>query len=157
HDTERRIGDLSNTGIRFFGMGVSGGEEGALWGPSLMPGGDEPSYDHLAPILKAIAAKMPDDGPCVAYIGSKGSGHFGKMGENGSEYGDMQLIAEAYDLLKNVGGLSNKQLKEVFNDWNNGELKSFLIELTANIIDFPDPDGSGKPLVEMILDKAGQK
>lgn len=156
-DTERRVAALSGTGIKFFGMGVSGGEEGALWGPSLMPGGDRESYQHLEPILKKIAAKTPDDGPCVTYIGSKGSGHFVKMVHNGIEYGDMQLIAEAYDLLKNIAGLNNQQLKEVFTDWNNGDLKSFLIEITAKVIDFADPDGSGKPLVELILDKAGQK
>jgi 6-phosphogluconate dehydrogenase len=156
-DTERRIQELSGTGIRFFGMGVSGGEEGALWGPSLMPGGDEESYKHLEPIFKKIAAKTPDDGPCVTYIGSKGAGHFVKMVHNGIEYGDMQLIAEAYDLLKNVAGLNNTQLKEVFTEWNNGELKSFLIEITARVIDFPDPDGPNRFLVDMILDKAGQK
>src|SRR5436190_5254224 len=129
-DTERRIAELSGTGIKFFGMGVSGGEEGALWGPSLMPGGDEESYKHLEPILKKIAAKTDDDGPCVTYIGSRGSGHFVKMVHNGIEYGDMQLIAEAYDLLKNVAGLNNRQLKDVFTEWNNSELKSFLIEIT---------------------------
>jgi 6-phosphogluconate dehydrogenase len=155
-DTERRVRELSNTGIRFFGMGVSGGEEGALWGPSLMPGGDEDSYKHLEPILTKVAAKT-EDGPCVTYIGSKGSGHFVKMVHNGIEYGDMQLIAEAYDLLKNVAGLDNKRLKQVFEQWNEGELKSFLIEITSQVIDFADPSGSGKPLVEMILDKAGQK
>jgi 6-phosphogluconate dehydrogenase len=156
-DTERRAGELAGTGIKFFGMGVSGGEEGALWGPSIMPGGDEESYKHLEPILKKIAAKTPDDGPCVTYIGSKGSGHYVKMVHNGIEYGDMQLIAEAYDLLKNVAGLNNRQLKEVFTEWNGGELKSFLIEITARVIDFPDPDGPSRSLVDMILDKAGQK
>jgi len=157
-DTERRSKELAPTGIKFFGMGVSGGEEGALWGPSLMPGGDEQSYKHLEPILKKIAAKPEDgDGACVTYIGSGGAGHFVKMVHNGIEYGDMQLIAEAYDLLKNVGGLDNKQMKEVFLSWNNGVLKSFLIEITAKVIDFMDPNGTGKYLVEMILDKAGQK
>jgi 6-phosphogluconate dehydrogenase len=156
-DTERRVKELAGTGIKFFGMGVSGGEEGALWGPSLMPGGDEESYKHLEPILKKIAAKTPDDGPCVTYIGSKGAGHFVKMVHNGIEYGDMQLIAEAYDLLKNVAGLDNHQLKKVFTDWNGLELKSFLIEITARVIDFPDPDSSSRSLVDMILDKAGQK
>ncbi|HEV8608072.1 MAG TPA: NADP-dependent phosphogluconate dehydrogenase [Tepidisphaeraceae bacterium] len=156
-DTERRVQELSGTGIKFFGMGVSGGEEGALWGPSLMPGGDRDAYQHLEPILTKIAAKS-DSGPCVTYIGSKGSGHFVKMVHNGIEYGDMQLIAEAYDLLKNVAGLNNSQLRNVFNEWNSGDdLKSFLIEITARVIDFADPDGSGKPLVEMILDKAGAK
>jgi len=156
-DTERRLTELAGTGIKFFGMGVSGGEEGALWGPSLMPGGDEESYKHLEPILKKIAAKTPDDGPCVTYLGSKGSGHFVKMVHNGIEYGDMQLIAEAYDLLKNVAGLNNHQLKEVFTEWNGGELKSFLIEITARVIDFPDPDSPTRDLIDMILDKAGQK
>ncbi len=156
-DTERRIQELSGTGIKFFGMGVSGGEEGALWGPSLMPGGDEDSYKHLEPILKKVAAKTDDDGPCVTYIGSKGSGHFVKMVHNGIEYGDMQLIAEAYDLLKNVGGLDNHQLKKVFTDWNAGDLQSFLIEITAKVIDFADPDDASRSLVDMILDKAGQK
>ena len=157
-DTERRSKELAPTGIKFFGMGVSGGEEGALWGPSLMPGGDEQSYKHLEPILKKVAAKPEDgDGACVAYIGSGGAGHFVKMVHNGIEYGDMQLIAEAYDLLKNVGGLDNSQIKDVFLSWNNGVLKSFLIEITSKVIDFMDPNGTGKYLVEMILDKAGQK
>src|SRR5207248_10870888 len=131
HDTERRVNELSGTGIKFFGMGVSGGEEGALWGPSLMPGGDQEAYRHLEPIFSKVAAKTPDDGPCVTYIGSKGSGHFVKMVHNGIEYGDMQLIAEAYDILKNIGGLSNKQLKDVFVEWNLSERKSFLVELTT--------------------------
>ncbi len=157
HDTERRVAALAGTGIKFFGMGVSGGEEGALWGPSIMPGGDMEAYRHLEPILQKIAAKTPDDGPCVTYCGSKGAGHFVKMVHNGIEYGDMQLIAEAYDLLKNVAGLSNRQLKDVFTEWNGGELKSFLIEITAKVIDVADPDGSGNSLVDVILDKAGQK
>ncbi len=157
-DTERRFRELAPTGIKFFGMGVSGGEEGALWGPSLMPGGDLESYKHLEPILKKVAAKPDDgDGACVTYIGSGGAGHFVKMVHNGIEYGDMQLIAEAYDLLKNVCGLDNKQIKEVFLQWNRGVLKSFLIEITAKVIDFMDPRGTGKYLVELILDKAGQK
>ena len=156
-DTERRVTELAGTGIKFFGMGVSGGEEGALWGPSIMPGGDQEAYKHLEPILKKIAAKTPDDGPCVTYVGAKGAGHFVKMVHNGIEYGDMQLIAEAYDLMKNVGGLNNKQLKDVFLEWNQGELKSFLIEITTLVIDFPDPDNSSRSLVDMILDKAGQK
>jgi len=157
-DTERRFRDLAPTGIKFFGMGVSGGEEGALWGPSLMPGGDPESYKILEPILKKIAAKPEDgDGACVTYIGSGGAGHFVKMVHNGIEYGDMQLIAEAYDLLKNVAGLNNHQIKDTFLGWNNGVLKSFLIEITAKVIDFMDPKGTGKFLVDMILDKAGQK
>jgi 6-phosphogluconate dehydrogenase len=157
-DTEKRYKDLAPTGIKFFGMGVSGGEEGALWGPSMMPGGDPDSYKHLEPILKKVAAKPEDgDGACVTYIGSGGSGHFVKMVHNGIEYGDMQLIAEAYDLMKNIGGMDNKQIKEKFLEWNGGVLKSFLIEITAKVIDVMDPKGTGKYLVEMILDKAGQK
>jgi 6-phosphogluconate dehydrogenase len=158
-DTERRVAELdaSGTGIKFFGMGVSGGEEGALWGPSLMPGGDPESYKYLEPVLTKIAAKTPDDGACVTYIGNKGSGHFVKMTHNGIEYGDMQLIAEAYDLLKNVAGLNNKQLKEVFEEWNKSELQSFLIEITAKVIDFPDPKNPSVPLVESIRDVVGMK
>jgi 6-phosphogluconate dehydrogenase len=156
-DTERRVATLAPTGIRFFGMGVSGGEEGALWGPSLMPGGDPESYRHLEPILTKIAAKS-DSGPCVTYVGHKGAGHFVKMVHNGIEYGDMQLISEAYDLLKTIAGLDNAKLQQVFTEWNTGDdLKSFLIEITARVINFADPDGTSKPLVEVILDKAGAK
>jgi len=159
YDTERRAKALEaeGTGIRFFGMGVSGGEEGALWGPSLMPGGDKESYNRLKPVLEKIAAKAPSDKvPCVTYCGSGGAGHFVKMVHNGIEYGDMQLIAEAYDLLKNVGGLNNTQMKEVFTEWNTGELQSFLIEVTMKVIDFKDPKGSGS-LVENIRDVVGMK
>jgi 6-phosphogluconate dehydrogenase len=157
-DTERRVAKLaaSGTGVHFFGMGVSGGEEGALWGPSLMPGGDEESYKHLEPVLTKISAKS-DSGPCVTYIGSKGSGHFVKMTHNGIEYGDMQLIAEAYDLLKNIGGLSNKEIKDVLVEWNNSELQSFLIEITAKVVDFPDPKNPSQPLVSAIRDVVGMK
>src|SRR3954469_15957783 len=157
-DTERRAAALKPTGIKFFGMGVSGGEEGALWGPSMMPGGDRDSYNHLRPILEKVAAKAPSDGvPCVTYCGDGGAGHFVKMVHNGIEYGDMQLIAEAYDLLKNVGGLDNAQLLDVFNDWNNSELKSFLIEVAEKVIDFPDPQNPNQPLVEQIRDVVGMK
>ncbi len=157
-DTERRELELRPTGIKFFGMGVSGGEEGALWGPSLMPGGDRESYEHLRPILEKIAAKAPSDGkPCVTYCGDRGAGHFVKMVHNGIEYGDMELIAEAYDLLKNVGGLNNKQLKEVFEEWNRSELQSFLIEITQKVINFPDPQNPKVPLVEQIRDVVGMK
>jgi 6-phosphogluconate dehydrogenase len=156
-DTERRVAALAPTGIKFFGMGVSGGEEGALWGPSLMPGGDKESYQHLAPILTKVAAKAYDNSPCVTYCGSGGAGHFVKMVHNGIEYGDMQLIAEAYDILKNVAGLSNAQLQQTFEEWNKSELKSFLIEITCKVINFMDPSGSGKPLVDVILDKVGMK
>ena len=158
-DTQRRTRELEGTGIKFFGMGVSGGEEGALWGPSIMPGGDTEAYAHLKPILTKIAAKAPDDGyPCADYMGKGGAGHFVKMVHNGIEYGDMQLIAEAYSLLKHIGGLDNGRLKDVFEDWNRGDdLKSFLIEITAKVINFSDATTNGKPLVELILDKAGAK
>ncbi len=155
-DTDRRVAALEPSGIRFFGMGVSGGEEGALWGPSLMPGGDEKTYRHLEPILTKIAAKS-DSGPCVTYVGTKSSGHFVKMVHNGIEYGDMQLIAEAYDLMRHGLGLSTAELADTFAEWNEGELKSFLIEITAKIVDFPDDRGGRKPLVDQILDRAGQK
>ncbi|HEY9620404.1 MAG TPA: NADP-dependent phosphogluconate dehydrogenase [Crinalium sp.] len=155
-DTERRVKDLESTGLRFIGMGVSGGEEGALNGPSLMPGGTEAAYREIEPIVTKIAAQV-DDGPCVTYIGPGGSGHYVKMVHNGIEYGDMQLIAEAYDLLKNVAGLDHRQLHEVFAEWNTtDELNSFLIEITADIFRKLDPD-TNKPLVELILDSAGQK
>ncbi|AFZ02690.1 NADP-dependent phosphogluconate dehydrogenase [Calothrix sp. PCC 6303] len=155
-DTDRRTKELEPTGLRYIGMGVSGGEEGALNGPSLMPGGTESSYEFLSPILTKIAAQV-DDGPCVTYIGPGGSGHYVKMVHNGIEYGDMQLIAEAYDLLKNVAGLDHTQLHQVFTEWNTtDELNSFLIEITANIFPYIDPD-TKKPLVELIVDAAGQK
>ena len=157
-DTERRVDYLKPTGIKFFGMGVSGGEEGALWGPSIMPGGDRESYEHVRPILEKIAAKAPSDNvPCVTYCGDGGAGHFVKMVHNGIEYGDMQLIAEAYDLLKNLGGLNNTQLKEVFADWNKGELQSFLIDITEKVINFPDPQNPKQALVEQIRDVVGMK
>jgi 6-phosphogluconate dehydrogenase len=156
-DTERRENTLRPTGIKFFGMGVSGGEEGARHGPSLMPGGDRESYNILKPVLEKVAAKAPSDGvPCVTYCGERSAGHFVKMVHNGIEYGDMQLIAEAYDLLKNVGGLNNKQLKDVFVEWNQSELQSFLIEITTKVIDFADPAGGGA-LVENIRDVVGMK
>ncbi|KAI9131749.1 NADP-dependent phosphogluconate dehydrogenase [Acaryochloris sp. CCMEE 5410] len=155
-DTVRRTEELEAVGLRYIGMGVSGGEEGALNGPSLMPGGTEAAYKDLSPILTKIAAQV-DDGPCVTYIGPGGAGHYVKMVHNGIEYGDMQLIAEAYDLLKNVLGLSHTELHEVFSEWNTtDELNSFLIEITAEIFTYVDP-GTQQPLVELILDKAGQK
>ncbi|MGQ9897762.1 MAG: NADP-dependent phosphogluconate dehydrogenase [Acidobacteriota bacterium] len=155
HDTIRREQALKAEGLHFIGCGVSGGEEGALWGPSLMPGGTREAYDQLRPILEAIAAKV-DDGPCVTYIGPDGAGHFVKMVHNGIEYGDMQLIAEAYDLLKRVGKLTAMELAAVFGAWNEGVLKSFLIEITAQIFRAIDPE-TNQPLVELVLDKAGQK
>lgn len=155
-DTERRTRELEPTGLGFVGMGVSGGEEGALNGPSLMPGGTETAYKELEPILLKIAAQV-DDGACVTYIGPGGAGHYVKMVHNGIEYGDMQLIAEAYDLLKSTLGLNHQQLHEIFAEWNTtDELNSFLIEITADIFKYVDPD-TQQPLVELILDAAGQK
>ncbi|WP_051382928.1 NADP-dependent phosphogluconate dehydrogenase [Gloeobacter kilaueensis] len=154
-DTEKRSTQIEALGLRYVGMGVSGGEEGALKGPSLMPGGPRTAYDDLAPILSRIAAQV-DDGPCVTYIGPRGAGHYVKMVHNGIEYGDMQLIAEAYDLLKQTLHLEAAELHDIFSEWNEGELKSFLIEITADIFTKLDPE-TGKPLVELILDKAGQK
>ncbi len=155
-DTERRVKDLEAAGFNFIGMGVSGGEEGALNGPSLMPGGSRAAYDSIEPIVTKIAAQV-DDGPCVTYIGAGGSGHYVKMVHNGIEYGDMQLIAEAYDLLKNVLGLDHKQLHQVFSEWNTtDELNSFLVEITADIFTKLD-EGSNQALVEVIMDAAGQK
>ncbi|MCY7338008.1 MAG: NADP-dependent phosphogluconate dehydrogenase [Chamaesiphon sp.] len=155
-DTDRRTAELEDSGLTFIGMGVSGGEEGALNGPSMMPGGTEAAYDNLEPILTKIAAQV-DDGPCVTYIGKGGAGHYVKMVHNGIEYGDMQLIAEAYDLLKNVAGLGHKQLHEVFTEWNQtDELNSFLIEISADIFRYIDPETT-KPLVELIVDAAAQK
>lgn len=155
-DTERRTKDLEATGLGFMGMGVSGGEEGALNGPSLMPGGTESAYKELEPILTKIAAQV-DDGPCVAYIGKGGAGHYVKMVHNGIEYGDMQLIAEAYDFMKNALGLTNPQLQEVFAQWNTTEeLNSFLIEITADIFKYIDPE-TNQHLIDLILDSAGQK
>ncbi|HIK57061.1 MAG TPA: NADP-dependent phosphogluconate dehydrogenase [Synechococcales cyanobacterium M55_K2018_004] len=155
-DTERRVKQLEAKGLGFMGMGVSGGEEGALNGPSLMPGGTEAAYREIEPIVTKIAAQV-DDGPCVTYIGPGGAGHYVKMVHNGIEYGDMQLIAEAYDLLRNAAGLNAEQLHEVFAEWNTtDELNSFLIEITADIFKVIDPD-TGRPLVDLILDSAGQK
>lgn len=155
-DTARRTRELEPAGFKFIGMGVSGGEEGALNGPSLMPGGTKSSYEYLEPILTKIAAQV-DDGPCVTYIGPGGAGHYVKMVHNGIEYGDMQLIAEAYDLLRDGVGLDDKQLHEVFAEWNTtDELNSFLIEITADIFTYIDPD-TNKSLVDVILDAAGQK
>lgn len=154
-DTNRREEELKKEGIYFIGSGVSGGEKGALWGPSLMPGGEREAYEKIRPIWEAIAAKV-DDGPCVTYIGPGGAGHFVKMVHNGIEYGDMQLIAEAYDLMRSVVGMSADEMADVFDEWNRGELESFLIEITAKILRVKDPE-TGKPLVDLVLDKAGQK
>ena len=155
-DTIRRNQDLAKSGLHFIGTGVSGGEEGALKGPSIMPGGQREAYDLVAPILTEIAAKAPDGEPCVAYMGPDGAGHFVKMVHNGIEYGDMQLIAESYDVLKRVVGLSNEELGRVYVEWNKGELDSYLIDITAKIFAKKDED-TGKDLIDMILDRAAQK
>jgi 6-phosphogluconate dehydrogenase len=154
-DTQRRNKELEARGIRFIGTGVSGGEEGALKGPAIMPGGQEDAYKLVEPILTAISAKVNGD-PCCTYIGPDGAGHYVKMVHNGIEYGDMQLICEAYQLLRDVLGLSTQELHEIFAEWNKGELDSYLIEITADIFTKVDPD-TGKPMVDVILDKAGQK
>lgn len=154
-DTERRELELKESGLFMIGSGTSGGETGALWGPSLMPGGEAQAYEEIRPIWEAIAAKVPD-GPCVTYVGPGGSGHFVKMVHNGIEYGDMQLIAEAYGLLRNGFGLSADETADIFDEWNQGDLDSYLIEITAKILRVKDPE-TGKPLVELVLDKAGQK
>ncbi|MQL48421.1 NADP-dependent phosphogluconate dehydrogenase [Photorhabdus khanii] len=153
-DTIRRNRELSAQGFNFIGTGVSGGEEGALKGPSIMPGGQKEAYELVAPILQEIAAKAEGE-PCVAYIGPDGAGHYVKMVHNGIEYGDMQLIAEAYSLLKNALNLGNEELYEIFTDWNNGELSSYLIEITADI--FRKKDEAGQYLVDVILDEAANK
>ena len=155
-DTERRSKALSAEGFHFVGMGVSGGEEGALWGPSMMPGGHREAYDALAPILLAMAAKADDGAPCVEYMGPLGAGHYVKMVHNGIEYGDMQLIAETYDVLHRGLGLSNDELHDVFSEWNAGELRSYLIEITAAIFAQRDPE-SGGAVLDLILDEAAQK
>jgi len=154
-DTIRRSRELEAQGYRFIGTGVSGGEEGALKGPAIMPGGEKETYDIIAPILTAISAKVNGE-PCCTYIGTDGAGHYVKMVHNGIEYGDMQLICEAYSLLKNILGMSADELHEVFAEWNRGELDSYLIEITSDIFTKKDPE-TGKPMVDVILDKAGQK
>ncbi|XP_077240988.1 6-phosphogluconate dehydrogenase, decarboxylating 1, chloroplastic-like [Tasmannia lanceolata] len=156
-NTERRIRETSERGLLYIGMGVSGGEEGARHGPSLMPGGSFQAYKNVEDVLLKVAAQV-DDGPCVAYIGEGGSGNFVKMVHNGIEYGDMQLISEAYDVLKIVGGLSNSELADIFADWNRGELESFLVEITGDIFRVKDVfSGGNDELVDKILDKTGMK
>ncbi len=156
-DTMRRNEELEESGIYFIGTGVSGGEEGALKGPSIMPGGQKEAYDLVAPILEQIAAKAPADGEaCVTYIGPNGAGHYVKMVHNGIEYGDMQLIAETYHIMRDVLELSNDEIAEIFKEWNEGELDSFLIEITADALTKIDPE-TGKHVVDIILDRAGNK
>lgn len=153
-DTIRRNKELAAEGLMFIGCGVSGGEDGARFGPALMPGGQKEAYKYVEPILTAISAKVGGD-PCCTYIGADGAGHYVKMMHNGIEYGDMQLISEAYSLLKNVLGLGYAELCDVFSEWNRGELDSYLIEITRDI--FKKKDENGKPVLELILDTAGQK
>lgn len=156
-ETMRRNEELDNSGINFIGMGVSGGEKGALEGPSLMPGGQKEAYNLVEPILKKIAAKAEDGEACVTYVGPNGAGHYVKMVHNGIEYGDMELIAESYNLMRNLLGLSNDEISDVFNEWKDGELKSYLIDITADILTRKDDLGTGKPIVDVILDRAGNK
>jgi 6-phosphogluconate dehydrogenase len=155
-DTQRRQTELAGSGILYVGAGVSGGEEGALVGPSIMPGGDPAAWPLLQPMLQAIAAKAPDGQPCCAWMGSGASGHFVKMVHNGIEYGDMQLICEAYALMRGLAGLQPAEAGQVFARWNEGELESYLVAITADILSRVDPD-TGGPLVDVILDTAQQK
>src|SRR5947209_8511508 len=154
-DTTRRTRALKERGLLFVGTGVSGGEEGALRGPSIMPGGDPAAWPQVKPIFQAIAAKVDDGTPCCDWVGPEGAGHYVKMVHNGIEYGDMQLICEAYHLLRDGLGLNNDELHQVFAEWNKGELDSFLIEISAEI--FAKKDDDGKPMLDKILDTAGQK
>ncbi len=153
-DTERRDQYVGEAGFRFIGAGVSGGEEGALKGPSIMPGGPESTWEVMKPIFESISAKV-DGEPCVVHIGEGGAGHFVKMVHNGIEYGDMQLICEAYNIFK-AAGFTNAELADIFAEWNAGDLESFLIEITANIFKHKDPE-TGKDIVDLVVDKAGQK
>ena len=157
HDTMARNAKLDKSGINFIGMGVSGGELGALHGPALMPGGQKEAYDLVAPILTQIAAKAKDGKPCVTYIGPNGAGHYVKMIHNGIEYGDEELIDESYNIMRNVLGLSVPEMADIFAEWNKGELDSYLIEITADILSRQDDLGSGKPIVDMILDRGANK
>jgi 6-phosphogluconate dehydrogenase len=155
-DTTRRTRALKERGLLYVGTGVSGGEEGALRGPSIMPGGDPAAWPHIKPIFQAIAAKAPDGSPCCDWVGNEGAGHYVKMVHNGIEYGDMQLIGESYHLLSALAGLDAAALHDVFARWNKGALDSYLIEITRDIFGYRDPE-TGKPLVDLILDAAGQK
>jgi len=154
-DTNRRVELVESKGMHYIGAGVSGGEEGALLGPSIMPGGSKTAWPAVKPVFQSIAAKVEDGSPCCDWVGENGAGHFVKMVHNGIEYGDMQLITEAYHIMKDLLGLSADEMHEVFKEWNEQELDSYLIEITRDIMAFKDDDG--QPLVEKILDKAGQK
>jgi 6-phosphogluconate dehydrogenase len=154
-DTIRRTQQVESKGLLFVGSGVSGGEEGALHGPSLMPGGSPAAWPHIKPIFQAICAKTPDGEPCCDWMGENGAGHFVKMVHNGIEYGDMQLICETYDIMKRGLGMSNEEMQKVFAEWNEGELNSYLIGITRDILGYKDEQG--QPVVDIILDAAGQK
>lgn len=154
-DTERRVKAMKKKGIHFIGAGISGGEEGALNGPSIMPGGSEEGWMRVKEILQAIAAKLDDGSPCCEWMGAGGAGHYVKMVHNGIEYGDMQLIAEVYAMLKRRSGLNNETIGNIFKEWNSGNLKSYLVEITSNILRFKD--GKGDYVIDQILDVAGQK
>ena len=154
-DSIRRTNDLAEKKILFIGTGVSGGEEGALKGPSIMPGGNADAWEHVKPIFQAIAAKTDKGEPCCEWVGRGGAGHFVKMVHNGIEYGDMQMICETYDMMKNGLGMSNQEMHEVFAKWNNGVLDSYLVEITRDILGYKDEDGV--ETIDVILDKAGQK
>ncbi len=156
HDTIRRTEYVESKGLLYIGTGVSGGEEGALNGPSLMPGGSPEAWPHVEPIFKSIAAKVADGTPCCEWVGSNGAGHFVKMVHNGIEYGDMQMICEAYWIMKNALGLTPEEMQPIFTEWNKGELNSYLIEITADIMGKKD-DETGKSMLDVILDTAGQK
>jgi 6-phosphogluconate dehydrogenase len=155
HDTDRRARELANEGLHFMGTGISGGEEGALWGPCLMPGGEKRAYEQIEPIFNKIAAKT-EDGPCSTYIGARSAGHYVKMVHNGIEYGIMQLICETYDFLRKAFGMSAGEIRQIFQKWNEGELNSFLMEISAVVLGKIDEE-TGKPLVDLVLDTAGQK
>ncbi len=155
-DTERRAIEVESKGFRYIGAGVSGGEEGALNGPAIMPGGNKKAYAEVEEIFTAIAAKVEDGSPCCTYIGPRGAGHYVKMVHNGIEYGDMQLICEAYMIMKSILGLEEKEMADIFAEWNKGELDSYLIEITASILGQVDKE-TGKPMTEIIVDTAGQK
>lgn len=155
-DTIRRAAKVESAGLNYLGAGVSGGEEGALNGPSIMPGGTRQAWEMMGPVLRAISAKVEGDAPCCDYVGADGAGHYVKMTHNGIEYGDMQLISEAYFLMRELLGMAPAEMAEVFTRWNQGELDSYLIEITADILGRADPK-TGRPLVDVILDAAGQK
>jgi len=156
-DTNKRITHLEAKGLYFIGTGVSGGEEGALTGPSIMPGGSQAAWQHVKPIFQAIAAKVEDGSPCCDYVGQAGSGHFVKMVHNGIEYGDMQLLTEAYGVMKKLLHLSNGQIAEVLEEWNKGDLESYLVEISRDIFRKKDDVDTGKDMIDVILDAAGQK